>query len=86
MKVPKNSDVCVSIRSVTEAGQKSLDNALALIRQVRPDRNEWSYVWRNSQAAKAIKNEVPVFVAAINTISPVGHALDTERCLTTMCR
>ena len=78
MKIPRNSDICVSIRSVAETGSKSLDNALALIREVRPDRNEWSYVWGNGEAAAAIRKEVPVFVAAINTISPRGHAVDIE--------
>lgn len=85
MKTPRQSDICVSIRSITKKtseadphGFKTLDHAVALLKEIRPDRIEWSYTWRQADDAQSLRQHCPVFVAAINTISPPGHAVDFE--------
>lgn len=66
------SDICLSIRSV--GGQfGSAEAALALLAQVRPTRVEWSYI-RDRELIGRFKEVAPVFVAALNTIAPPGHA------------
>jgi hypothetical protein len=67
-----SSDICLSIRSI--GGQfGSAETALALLGQVRPTRLEWSYIKERELIAQ-IKQTTPVFVAALNTIAPPGHA------------
>jgi len=88
MQPPRKSDICVSIRSVRAdgpkpssadpQGRKTLENALRLLEDVRPDRIEWSYTWRTPDVANALRERCPMFVAAINTISPAGNAVDIE--------
>ena len=77
----KNSDICLSIRSIkkVEAGQAgSLEYALELIDDLRPTRLEWSYTWKDEEVVGKLKERVPLFVAALNTISPPGHATSFE--------
>lgn len=81
MPVPQPYDICLSIRSIAADESpdtfRTLDSALAILAQVRPDRLEWSYVKDDEQVA-ALKAHAPVFVAALNTIFPPGHAVDIE--------
>jgi hypothetical protein len=77
----QNSDICLSVRSIksTASGEPgSLACALALIDRLRPSRLEWSYTWRSDDTVAQLKERVPVFVAALNTISPPGHAVSFE--------
>lgn len=77
----KNSDICLSIRMIktSEAGEPgSMKAALELIENLCPTRLEWSYVWKDEKAALELKKKVPVFVAALNTISPPGNAVSFD--------
>jgi len=73
MSVPRRSDISVSIRSIrpnqAEGQYKTLDGAMDLLKAVRPDRIEWSYI-RDPEQVKALKEHCPLFVSANNTISP----------------
>jgi hypothetical protein len=79
MPVPKRSDICVSIRHLDPAGRgvRTLEKALALVDAVRPDRLEWSYI-TDDEPVRALKARCPMFVAALNTIYPPGHAVNLE--------
>ena len=81
MPVPKPSDVCLSIRSVRAdapaSDPKSWQAALRIVEQARPSRIEWSYVTEREQIA-TMKRRADVFVAALNTVSPPGRAVDFE--------
>jgi hypothetical protein len=81
MPIPKPGDVCLSIRSVKDdapdSDPKSWVSARRIMAQVRPTRIEWSYVTDRQQIA-AMKEGGCVFVAALNTIFPSGHAVDFE--------
>lgn len=77
----KYSDICLSIRNVRKSDPEtpgSLDAGLALIGELKPTRLEWSYTWRHMEIAQQLKAETGVFVAAINTITPHGHATSFE--------
>ena len=77
----RNSEICLSIRMVKEeaapGGPGSFERAIELLDQVRPTRLEWSYIRDREQIAQ-LKARVPVFVAALNTIYPAGHARNFE--------
>ena len=68
----RNSDICLSIRSTRQGSGDpgSFEAAMELIGQLKPTRIEWSYVTDREQIAQ-IKQHVPVFVAALNTINPI---------------
>jgi hypothetical protein len=68
----RHSDICLSIRSLGGAFG-SREQALALLAELRPTRVEWSYV-RDAELIAQFKAVAPVFVAALNTIAPPGHA------------
>ncbi|NLO75219.1 MAG: hypothetical protein GX100_14080 [candidate division WS1 bacterium] len=75
----KRSDIPISIRFLKEdhpdvfwnLTTRTVDDALAILRQVRPTRVEWSYL-ENREIIQQIRQLVPVFVAALN--SRDGHA------------
>lgn len=75
----KHSDICLSIRSVKAQGNQpgSASWALALMAQLKPTRLEWSYI-TDRDLIRRFKETTPVFVAALNTITPPGHALSFE--------
>jgi hypothetical protein len=75
----KNSEICLSIRGIRQPDGHpgSFPAALELVDRLRPTRVEWSYITDRDQIA-ALKQCVPVFVAALNTIRPTGHALSFE--------
>ena len=77
----RNSDICLSIRMIKDgAGPNqagSFEEAIRLIDQLHPTRLEWSYITESEQI-RQIKERVPVFVAALNTIFPRGNALSFE--------
>jgi hypothetical protein len=58
-----------------EPGSESF--ALALMGQLQPTRIEWSYVTDRAMIGR-FKETTPVFVAALNTITPPGHAVSFE--------
>jgi len=69
--VLKNSDICLSIRTIDE--NRTAERALALMEDLHPTRIEWSYVTDRELIAR-FRNRAPVFVATLNTIFPAGHA------------
>jgi hypothetical protein len=75
----RNSDICLSIRSIKQDNGKpgSFEAAMKMIEQLKPTRIEWSYITDREQITQ-IKKHVPVFVAALNTINPKGHAVSLE--------
>ena len=75
----KNSDICLSIRSIKSQGNGSGSEAFALdlMGQLKPTRIEWSYVTDRAMIRR-FKETAPVFVAALNTIMPPGHAVSFE--------
>lgn len=75
----RTSDICLSIRSIKVRGNEpgSENYALELIDALRATRLEWSYI-RDRDLIARIKARVPVFVAALNTITPPGHAVNFE--------
>ena len=74
---PKASDICLSLRSfwpgVKPGEPGSAEYAWRLLDEVRPTRIEWSYL-RDREAIARCHQVAPVFVAALNTIMPAGHA------------
>jgi len=69
--VLKNSDICLSIRSIDR--NRTAERALALMGELQPTRLEWSYVTDRELIAR-FREIAPVFVATLNTIVPAGHA------------
>jgi len=69
--VLKNSDICLSIRSIDQ--NRTAERALALMGELQPTRLEWSYVTDRELIAR-FREITPVFVATLNTIVPAGHA------------
>ncbi len=67
----KHSDICLSVRTIDK--ERTVDAALALMRELRPTRIEWSYVTDREFIAR-FKEIAPTFVASLNTISPRGRA------------
>jgi hypothetical protein len=67
----KNSDICLSIRSIDQ--KRTAERALALISDLQPTRIEWSYI-TDRELIGRFQEIAPVFVASLNTISPPGHA------------
>jgi hypothetical protein len=68
----KNSDICLSIRSIG-GNFSTAEEALRLLQQLAPTRIEWSYI-RDGELIERFKEVAPVFVAALNTIAPPGRA------------
>ncbi len=74
----RNSEIPLSIRSVRhDSGDGSFATAIKLIDKLQPTRIEWSYITDKEQIDKFLAR-VPVFVAALNTIKPTGHAVSFE--------
>ncbi len=78
----KNSDICLSIRSIRKDDEPSgpfgtIDEAAALVDLVRPTRLEWSYITDRAQIPRLTRHGAE-FVAALNTIFPSGRALSFE--------
>jgi hypothetical protein len=76
----KPSDICLSIRQIARDANSAFgseERALALLAQLRPTRIEWSYITDRDLIAR-FKETAPVFVAALNTIMPPGHAESFE--------
>ncbi|MBN2640911.1 MAG: hypothetical protein JXR78_04620 [Victivallales bacterium] len=78
-KMPKKSDICLSVRFLEEDHPAVFGNltlrpfssGMDIIKQVRPTRLEWTYV-RNLEFLNQFKEHVPVVVPTLNTVD--GHA------------
>ncbi len=72
MPAPRPSDICLSVRGFGP-NNGTLEDALALMDALRPTRLEWSYITDRDPITR-FRAITPVFVAALNTISPPGRA------------
>lgn len=78
-KLPRKSDICLSVRFLEEDHPAVFGNltlrpfssGLDIIKQVRPTRLEWTYI-RSREFLTQFKEHVPVIVPALNTVD--GHA------------